>query len=180
MSRLDRILIPTDFSELATHALTYARDFALSCLSELHVLHVVPLAVELSAATGGFPMGTSAVLMESLQDVVGRRSDELRSYVQGIQADSPMTTVFAVRTGTPWEEIVNYSMEMAVDLIVMGTHGRGMIKRMLRGSTSKAVLEHSTCPVLMVPLATFSGEAHVDASRVTSGSGAGKHRGTLG
>jgi len=86
-----------------------------------------------------------------------------------IEAQKPRATLFAedfvrkpgvnvisdVRVGVPHDTITHYARERNIDLIVIGSHARGMVNRIFFGSTSKAVLESALCPVLMVPLATM-------------------------
>lgn len=163
MINLNRILIPTDFSELSAHALQYASDLARTYRAELHVLHVVATAHEVPAAVGGgadVGMGNvGAVLMESAANLVSRKTQELRTHIAEISGELPVEPVALVRTGVPWNEIVRYADEVAIDLIVIGSHARGIMKRILLGSTSKSVLEHAACPVLMVPIAVLQGDS---------------------
>lgn len=164
MINLKRILMPTDFSELAAHALRYACDLARAYRAELHVLHVVSPSQDLPvAADGGAGMasiGGGVVLMESLHDAVARKSKELQTHIDAFSHDRlPAAPTGAVRTGVPWEEIVRYADEAAIDLIVIGSHARGVMKRIFLGSTSKAVLEHVARPVLMVPIAALKYDA---------------------
>ncbi|MBK8269112.1 MAG: universal stress protein [Planctomycetes bacterium] len=58
-----------------------------------------------------------------------------------------------ILVGQPFSEICRYAAGQACDLIVIGSHARGIVHRIFMGSVSKAVLEHASCPVLMVPLA---------------------------
>ena len=57
-----------------------------------------------------------------------------------------------VLEGAPDLQICRYAAETAIDFIVIGTHARGLVRRIFLGSVSKAVVEHAPCPVLMVPL----------------------------
>lgn len=159
---LNRILIPTDFSDLAIHALRYACDFARTYRTELHVLHIVSATEEVPVAIDGGsgvgPIGSSGgvTLMEPIQDVLARKSQELRAHLAEFNPDHlPVEPIAVVRSGVPWKEIVRYSEEAAIDLIVIGSHARGVMNRILLGSTSKAVVEHIARPVLMVPIAAM-------------------------
>lgn len=159
MISMNRILIPTDFSELSTHALRYACDLARVYDADLHVLHVVSPANEVSLAIdGGAAAGTGmpgVVVLESPSDIAARKLRESQAQIAELSGGLPLTPVAVVRTGVPWEQIVHYADEVAADLIVIGSHGRGVMKRILLGSTSKAVLEHVSQPVLMVPIAAL-------------------------
>lgn len=161
MISLNRILVPTEFSELATHALRFACDLARTYRAELHVLHIVSPAKEIPiAGDGGGGIGVGGMVpMESIPEVVARKSNELRAHVAEFAHDLSVEPVALVRTGVPWLEIVRYADEAAIDLIVIGSHARGVMKRIFLGSTSKAVLEHVARPVLMVPIAAVKSEA---------------------
>ncbi len=71
-------------------------------------------------------------------------------------------------TGPPAAVICAYGHEIGADLIVLGTHARGLARRLLLGSVSKDVLEHAGCPVLMVPQ-TARTWGHSGGELVTSG-----------
>lgn len=161
MMPFERILMPTDFSELATYALQYACHVARKYNAELHLLHVVSPAGEVPiAADGGAgldPGLAGMVVGESIAELVARKTTELRAQADDIRASVPKAPIVVVRPGVAREEIVRYAAECAIDLIVIGSHGRGVVQRILLGSTSKWVLEHVAQPVLMVPLAAQRG-----------------------
>jgi nucleotide-binding universal stress UspA family protein len=157
----NRILIPTDFSQLATRALRYACDLAQTCRAELHVLHIVSPATAVPIAAGAESgMGLPGTIpMDSVHDVVVQKTSELQTHMAVFDHGMPVQPIAIVRSGVPWWEIVHYADEVAIDLIVIGSHARSVMKRILLGSTSKSVLEHSACPVLMVPIAALQGDA---------------------
>jgi nucleotide-binding universal stress UspA family protein len=95
----------------------------------------------------------NVVLMAPTEEIVAETTQLLKAHTRGY--DSPVPPVVVVRVGLEWETIARYAEEAGIDLIVIGTHARSVMKRILLGSTSKAVLEHAPCPVLMVPLATL-------------------------
>lgn len=158
MIRLNRILIPTDFSPLAAHALRYACDLAGTYRAELHVLHVVtsPCDVPIAADTGAGLGISGMVLLETAKDAADQAANRLKMHVSAECAALPLAPITAVRSGVPWEEIVRYADDSSIDLIVIGSHARGVMKRILLGSTSKSVLEHVARPVLMVPVAAVA------------------------
>lgn len=139
-----RILVPTDFSETSNVALKYAMSLAHAFSASLHVLHVVKKAAfETPGATGDWtpPLG----LLEELQ---GGALDELRKVVEREAPQAYAEPI--VRTGSPFVEIVQCAKEMKIDLIVMGTHGRGPVAHMLMGSVAEKVVRKAPCPVLTV------------------------------
>jgi nucleotide-binding universal stress UspA family protein len=153
MISVKRILVPTDFSELANCALEYARDLCRLYGAELHVLHVIVPSRQVPVVGSDPAVGVTGqvVLMAPTDEVVTEKTELLKAQTRG--SDWPVPPVVAVRVGLEWETIARYAEEASIDLIVVGTHARSVVKRMLLGSTSKAVLEHAPCPVLMVPIA---------------------------
>ena len=141
MMRLERILVPTDFSETAQHALDYARDLAQMFGAEVHLLHVVPDPV----AQGWAGEATGLVIPDLLKTWEAdseKRLSEIR--LEGV----PVERVTAV--GHDFMEILQYAGGNGIDLIVMGTHGRGAVKHMLLGSVAEKVVRKAPCPVLTV------------------------------
>lgn len=164
MIAFNRVLIPTDFTPLATHALRYAIDLVKAYRTELHILHVVSPAKDIPISTDGGgavgAIGSGLTPMEPIEAVVARKHRELEEYVAEFSPPRlSLETKIAVRAGVPWREIVSYSEEAAIDLIVMGSHAKGVMRRILLGSTSKSVLEHVARPVLLVPIAALQGES---------------------
>jgi nucleotide-binding universal stress UspA family protein len=140
MIALKRILVPTDFSECSGAAVTYATALARAFDAELHVLHVPEHPGE--AAETEFPIG----LFENMQNAAHDRLGKLLSD----EDQRVLRTQFAMRIGSPYGEIVRYAQERDIDLIVMGTHGRGFVAHMLIGSVAEKVVRKAPCPVLTV------------------------------
>ncbi len=139
--KLDKILVPTDFSETAQHALGYARDLAQRFDAEIHLLHVVPDPV----AQGWAGEATGLIIPDLLQTWEAdseRRLAEIT--VEGVTVER----VTAV--GHDFVEILRCAGGNGIDLIVMGTHGRGAVKHMLLGSVAEKVVRKASCPVLTV------------------------------
>jgi nucleotide-binding universal stress UspA family protein len=131
-----KILFPTDFSELSHAGLEYATSLALDTGGKLLIVHVE----EPAAAYGGggdvfyvVPEPDDAMSIERLEAVV--------------PADASVPCEHRLLTGDPATEIVRVAREENVDLIVMGTHGRTGLMRLLMGSVAEAVVRRSPCPV---------------------------------
>ncbi len=139
--QLKRILLPTDFSDTAGHALDYARDLAARFGASVHLLHVVsdPTAQDWAGEVEGLAVPD---LLEKWKSDAERRLGET---VLG-----EIETVRAVCVGHAFMEIVRYATNNAVDLIVMGTHGRGPVRHLLLGSVAEKVVRKAPCPVLTV------------------------------
>ena len=145
MIDLRRILVPTDYSKSSQNALTYAAAFAEKFGAELYLLHVVQdLALFIPEAVSVAPPVTppieqmTAAVREGLQRVV--RENDLGRF----------TVHCEVREGTPFYEIIQFAKDTAIDLIIMGTHGRSGLAHVLLGSVTEKVVRKAPCPVLTV------------------------------
>jgi nucleotide-binding universal stress UspA family protein len=142
MIRLQRILVPTDFSESARHALTYGFSFAREYNAELLLLHVVEV-VPVGYASDLFPTSMAAVF----QEVSAYARAELAK-LAALGQERGVAVRELVLQGKPSAEIVRAAREQAVDMIVLGTHGKGMLDKALFGSTTERVVRGAPCPVL--------------------------------
>jgi nucleotide-binding universal stress UspA family protein len=141
---LKNILIATDFSEPSGVAMAYGRDLARSYGATLHILHVVEDATVRYSTELGFALPD---LREDLE------ADAQHGLEEMITADDRQTlkivpvveTHLNVATG-----ITGYARVHAIDLIVVGTHGRGAVKQFLMGSAAERVVRTAPCPVLAV------------------------------
>lgn len=139
-----RIVVPTDFSDCSQEAWELARRVAAAPGSELvlaHVLTEVPLYGEgfLNIETTRKVRDGARKWAESaLEDWVSK------ALAEGLSARA------VVRTGVPHKEIVGLAQDERADLIVIGTHGRGGINRVLLGSVTDRVVRLAPCPVLTV------------------------------
>jgi nucleotide-binding universal stress UspA family protein len=142
---LHRILVPTDFSEHSRNALRYAAAFADKFGAEIHLLHVFQdLAIfQPDAVTAGPPaMPPHEEMLAAARAALARSIQECP--VKGLPIHSD------VREGSAYEEIVVFAREKDVDLIIMGTHGRGWLAHVLMGSVAEKVVRKAPCPVLTV------------------------------
>jgi nucleotide-binding universal stress UspA family protein len=140
MIALKKILVPHDFSETSDAAMKYAVEIARTFGAKLHILHVSEKAVFEMATE--FPLG----LDMSLEDAVRERLLKIMTSVE----QRELNPVFQVDSGTPYTEIVRYAKDCAIDLIVMGTHGRGFVAHAVMGSVAERVVRYAPCPVLTV------------------------------
>lgn len=134
-----KVVVPVDFSDESIAAL----DTALSLVpgaAHLHVIYVLP-TVEL--------MGDAEVLLNTLDEDVRRRHAEqaLRERL----GDGPFAGLnFVVAFGDPGHEIAEYAQRIGADLIVLPSHGRRGLTRLLIGSVAERVVRLSHCPVLVL------------------------------
>lgn len=142
---LQNILLATDFSEPSSAALEYAKALARAFSARIHVLHVLE---DLAAHAW-----TTEVYVAALPGVHDEMEKQARERLEAIFTPEDATAFRArieLRTGSPFVEIVRYAREENIDLIVLGTHGRGPIAHMLLGSVAERVVRKSPCPVLTV------------------------------
>jgi len=144
MIALKRILVATDFGDAAAAALAYGRELARTFGGQMHVLHVV------DDLAGRYPMDMYPGGFAELQaDVERDAGKQLRALV----ADDvkQLAAVSVVRSSNaPAVTITRYAKEAGIDLIVMGTHGRGVLSHALLGSVGERVVRSAPCPVLTV------------------------------
>ncbi len=140
-----RILFPTDFSELSKPAEKFACELADQFGAELHVLHV------LHEFFMTMPPTAAALLVppELLNEVIASAEEELRTIPPKAWSFGA-NVVRVVRRGSTFDTIVKYATDNAIDLIVIGTHGRSGLPHVLLGSVAERVVQHATCPVLTV------------------------------
>lgn len=145
MIRLNRILVPTDFSEFSRPAMTYACAMAERFGAQLHVLHVVPDPAMLVPEAAVFSV-------ESMQAQSDQLVADARKLLQQIPAggQSGQSVVREVRVGAAFMEIIDYAKSQDIDLIVIGTHGRSGLSHILMGSVAERVVRAAPCPVLSV------------------------------
>jgi nucleotide-binding universal stress UspA family protein len=145
MITLKRILVPTDFGEAADAAFAYGRELARSFGATLEVLHVVE-DVYTRLAVDGLVAGDPS-LQHDLEEVSRKRVEALLSDEdRAVLGARPVVLV----SNTTATTIVAYARETRVDLIVMGTHGRGAVAHLLMGSVAERVVRTAPCPVLTV------------------------------
>jgi nucleotide-binding universal stress UspA family protein len=141
MSLPKTILVPTDFGPAAEDALTYATSLAIAVSARVILLNVVRIP-----ALGMVEMGAvvTAGVMDSTLVASQLELNKLTSRHGGTKIET------MVRTGESHHVILEVAAEVTADLIVMGTHGRHGIRRLVLGSVAEAIVRSATCPVLTV------------------------------
>jgi nucleotide-binding universal stress UspA family protein len=146
MVTLKRILVATDFGDAADIAFAYGRELARNFGASLDVLHVADNVLARGFAAEGF-MASYPELQRDVEEAAARRLDAL-------VCDEDRAVLGArtiVRTSSsPALAIVDYAREARIDLIIMGTHGRGAMAHLLMGSVAERVVRTAPCPVLTV------------------------------
>ncbi|HYV36014.1 MAG TPA: universal stress protein [Gemmataceae bacterium] len=147
MLPIHNILFPTDFSPRATAAFPVACALARDHDAELLILHVRDMPVIAVAEFGAVPppeRPTRAAVLEKMNDYE--------------PADEKVRFEYIVADGMPGDEIVRTAKERGVDLIVMGTHGRTGLSRLVMGSVAEDVMRKAPCPVLTMKAPLMASE----------------------
>jgi nucleotide-binding universal stress UspA family protein len=120
--------------------------------SELHLVHVV---LEEAPAS-------SASELVSLEQRLAAAPTQIRNYVEQIWSETPSKVVAHLRAGQPSRSILQTAVDINADIVVVGTHRRAGIKRLMLGSVAEQVLEHAHCPVLIALPKNYSGKSPSD------------------
>ncbi len=138
----DNILVPTDGSGTAADAIDHAIELASTYDATVHALYVVD-----TAAYGSIEVGAD-VFVDALEQEGNDAVEEVAE-----KGDAAGVTVEGVvEHGSPAHTIVEYADDHDVDLIVMGTHGRRGIDRVILGSVAGRVVRVADVPVMVVPM----------------------------
>lgn len=153
-----RILCPVDLSAFSLEALRLALKIAEASDSTLDILHVIhnPFdEIYLTAITELDP-----ALMDVYASEPQRRAEILRTteeQSEGLLKQFCRNTVqsfskvrYHIRRGDPFEAILDGTEDLMTDLIVLATHGRTGVKRLVIGSVAEKIVRHARCPVLTV------------------------------
>jgi nucleotide-binding universal stress UspA family protein len=144
--RLRRILVPTDFSDPAEQAWRYAQGLALQSTCRVHLVHVVAEPHLYDA------WGTEGVAfrMRELLEEEERAARGALARLASRAGSLAGRVVTATLAGPTVDRILEYVARNRIDLIVMGTHGRGGVGHLLLGSVAERVVQRSPVPVLTV------------------------------
>jgi nucleotide-binding universal stress UspA family protein len=145
MIKINNILVATDFGTASETALTYGRQLARNFGARLHVMHVVENALLWAGVDSG---GVDLTMLQAQLQESAR--DKLRSLLTD-EDRRELRAVTAIRTqNNPAFAIVEYAKSENMDLIVIGTHGRGAMAHLLMGSVAEKLVRIAPCPVLTV------------------------------
>jgi nucleotide-binding universal stress UspA family protein len=146
MANAKTILVATDFSEASAAALAYGRELAHALGSTLHVLHVVGNVVAGAVGIEGYTTDYVALQREV--------EDGARKHLDTIVTEDDRRALAAktivLTSNTPAQSIVSYAKDAGIDLVIVGTHGRGGNEHFAIGSVAERVVRLAPCPVLTV------------------------------
>lgn len=146
MKEIRTIVCPVDFSPGSEGATEYAISLAQKLGATVHLLHVYPLGTFVGP-DGGLVITPQMITQLSEQSLAALRK------LAAPYEQAGRTVEVHVRDGAPAEEAVRFAEEKGADLLVVGTHGRTGLSRMLLGSVAERIVRTSPIPVLTVRLA---------------------------
>jgi universal stress protein A len=144
--QIKSILLPTDFSENANFAIEYATSLARRFGASIICLNVIEPVLPSVGYTGL----TEPLPMPDLSEQLENSAIQELPKVVGCKAFSSLVVEEVIAHGDASTEIVRVAKDRAVDLIVIASHGRTGLGRILFGSTAESVVRHASCPVLVV------------------------------
>lgn len=143
MMTLRNVLVPTDFSECSDAAVRYGLALANAFGAKVHLLHVIQDPYTQPWGAEALPMAMGDLLADWQAQAI-KRLDAI------VPPADRHRVVTACTIASPYSEILRYATEQQIDLIVLGTHGRGAVAHMLLGSVAERVVRRAPCPVLTV------------------------------
>ena len=156
---IKRILYATDLSDNSAYAFGYALNLAKKYDAEITILHVIYMMMGVSGNVVGFYFNEKELeenMQKRLTHVTEEINERLKVFVDEKVADHPESAdkvvSIEVCQGYPADEILKKADELHCDLIVMGTHGKGIVGQAFFGSVAKRVLRRVRKPVFIIPL----------------------------
>ena len=151
------VLLATDFSATSEAAYPYATAICRRFRGTLHMVHVLSEA-SLLMMTGGVDYVSMGTIYEDAHNEAKEKLDEISAHFESIPHRN------YVRYGVVWKNLAAIMEENQINLIVVGTHGRTGLGKLLLGSVAEDILRHASCPVLTVG-PKVSGRAKLPAFR---------------
>ena len=145
MIKIKNILLPTDFSKTSLAAAEYAVNLAMQYGAKIHLLHVLEKTPPILTIRT-LDLSREKIL-ESIETDAKVQLDKTN---EKIKKHGNVEIIPALRKGIDYEEILNYSKEKKIDIIVIATHGRTGLLHTLLGSVAEKVIRYSKTPVLVI------------------------------
>lgn len=142
--KINKILLPTDFSETASNALKQAISIAIKAKAELKLVHVIIPEMNYEASV---PIPHSKSYNANLKKNVEKKLENLAGQIEKVNS---IKVSIKVTLGVPHKEICSIAEEEEIDIIVMGTHGASGISEFFAGSNASKIVAHANCPVITI------------------------------
>lgn len=138
------ILFPTDFSDAASNALQMAKNIAKKSNATLHLCHFYSLALN------NYTSPESIIPMDLLDEIKKSATEQINQ-LKNILANENIAVETTVCSGDLVSEILDLSIQINADIIIMGTTGASNLINKLIGSNALSVMQRSKCPIILVP-----------------------------
>ncbi len=139
-----KILVPLDFSDYTEEIMKVAVQIAEKFGSAIHLLHVIPNMDYFTPYESFLSAENLVNIQRDIEREVGKDMEVVAKNIKDISVTK------AVHTGVAFLEIIDYVRTENIELVVMGTHGRGGLEHILIGSVAEKVVRKSPCPVLTI------------------------------
>jgi universal stress protein A len=139
-----KILVPLDFSDYTDEIINVAVRIAEKFGSAIHLLHVIPNMDYFTPYESFLSAENLVSVQRDIEREVGKDMEAVAEKIKDVSVTK------AIHTGVAFLEIIDYVRTESIDLVVMGTHGRGALEHILLGSVAEKVVRRSPCPVLTV------------------------------
>ena len=145
MEKVNKILAPTDLSELSCVGIRHALEMARSQGAEVIVYHVIEVGDSWAARRKDF--GPVREMLERQKRILDRfLREKFADYINLVDVRQD------VELGAAWNNIVEKAKREGIEMIVMSTHGRTGLDHLLMGSVAEKVVARAPCPVLVIPV----------------------------
>lgn len=148
MIKIQKILVPIDFSENSLKAACYGLEIGRERNARVVFLHVIHQRA-IDAIQDFNTKLYKGDFLQVMRKMVSERRIELEQFVP-VEWLKGHDAEFLIRKGKPADEIREFAREQMFDLVILGTHGRSAVSKTLLGSIARNVAEHAPCPVLLV------------------------------
>jgi len=144
IEKLNRILVPVDFSDHSKKALAYAKVFCKEYDAKLEILHIIEDRIHPALYATG-----KASIFDLIPDIKEKSSKMISDMVQEVQGPEVEVKI-KIAEGVAAREILKYAEQNKIDLIIISTHGRSGLNHFLLGSVAEKIVRRSICPVFTV------------------------------
>jgi nucleotide-binding universal stress UspA family protein len=145
---IKKILTPVDFSDITQAVIDTTKFIGTRFNSEVYLLHVISPLIYLSAPE---TMVLDVIDTQTIEEIENAKKEEAYNVLTQLkELLKPLKAYEIIDFGNPADVIVEKEEELKVDLVILGGHQKGLLEKILLGSTSEAVVKHSKKPVLVV------------------------------
>lgn len=147
MFNIKNILLPTDFSNTSLSAADYAVELAVKYGAKIHLLHVLEKTPPILAIRS-FDLSQEKI-MKSFEEEGKKQLENAAIKIKRGKTEN-FELELVLKKGIDYEQIVKYSKDHKIDIIVIATHGRTGLLHTLLGSVAEKVIRYAKCPVLVI------------------------------